>query len=99
MYLFPVLDGIQLEAHQLVWLAKRHAAKIRLKAFGGGILGRFSKFQIYRPEIADDVITGVAVEQVGMGLRGKVADSALYSGRIIQLLAWLDPFYAISCSI
>ena len=50
--------------------AKRHDTKIRPKAVGGGIFGRFSNFDLYRTEVADDVITGVAVQQVGMDVRG-----------------------------
>ena len=51
------------------------------------------------PEVADDIITDVAVEQVGMDVRGKFCDSKLNNGRIIRLLARPDPFYALLCYI
>ena len=41
---------------------KRRTAKIRPKAVGGGIFGRFSNFDQCRPEVADDVISSVAVD-------------------------------------
>ena len=46
----------------------------------------FLNCDIYRPEVADDVITSVAVGQIGMDVRGKFGDSWLNSGRIIRLL-------------
>ena len=35
----------------------------------------FLNFDLYRPDVTDDVVTGVAVEQVGMDVRGKFCDS------------------------
>ena len=48
------------EAHQLVRQVKRRVTKIRPKAAGDGIFGRFSNLDKYRPEVAGDVISGVA---------------------------------------
>ena len=50
----------QQEAHQLVGQAKR-SAKIRPKAVGRGIFVNFSNFDKRRQEVADDVISGLAV--------------------------------------
>ena len=50
--------------------AKRRATNIRPTAVGGGIFGRFfSNVDIYRREAADDVITGMAVDHVGLDSR------------------------------
>ena len=35
----------------------------------------FSNFEKCRPDVADDIISGVAVEQVGMDVRVKIGDS------------------------
>ena len=46
---------------------KRHATKIRPKAVGGVNLGRiFPNFDKCRPEVVDDVMSRVAVDQVAM---------------------------------
>ena len=68
------------------WWGRQNAAPLKFdrpKAVGGGIFDCFSNFNIYRPEFADDVITGKAVEQVSMYVRGKFCDYILNSGRII----------------
>ena len=46
--------------------AKRRPTKIRSKAVGGSIFDRFSNFYKWRPEVADDVILGLAVDYVGL---------------------------------
>ena len=51
-----VHNRTQEEPHQLVEQAKRRATKIRPKA--GGIFARFSNFDVCRPDVADDVISG-----------------------------------------
>ena len=43
----------------------------------------FSNFEKCRPEVADDVISGVATEQVGVDLHVKFGDSIFNSGRTI----------------
>ena len=53
---------VKQEARQLVGKAKRRATKIRPKAVGSGIFGRFSNFGKGRPEVPGDVISGVAVD-------------------------------------
>ena len=53
---------VQQEAHQLVWQVKRRATKIRPKAVGGDIFRHFSKFKKCLPEVADDDVSGVAVD-------------------------------------
>ena len=52
--------------------AKRRATKIRPKAVGDGILGRFR--DNFRPESVSDVMSGVVVEWVGMDVRIKYGD-------------------------
>ena len=53
----------------------------------------FFELYKYRPEVADDFISGVALEYVGRDVRAKVV------GRIIQLFNRRDPFYVLMCSI
>ena len=50
------------EAHQLVGQAKCCATKIRHTAVGGGIFDRFFELRECRPEVADYVISGVAID-------------------------------------
>ena len=61
------------------WLGqqKSHSTKIRPKAVGGGILGRFSNVDKCRPEVAGDVIFGTAVDLVGMDVSAKCGDSTI----------------------
>ena len=75
------------EAHQLVGQAKRRATKIRPKAIESTILGPFPNFDKCRSEIAGNIMSGVAVQYVGEGVRSTFGKSALNSGRIIWLLA------------
>ena len=63
--------------------AKRRATKIRPKAIGSGIFGRFPNFDKCRSEVAGDVMSGVAVHYVGMDVRSTFGESGLNSGRII----------------
>ena len=79
--------------------AKCNTTKIRPKAVGGAIFGRFSNFDKCRSEVAGDVISGVAVDKVGMDVRATFGESGLNSGRIFWT-APPDPFYAsLLCSI
>ena len=59
----------------------------------------FKNFEKCLPEVADDAISGVAVDQRGMDVRVKLGYSRLNSGRIIRLFGQPDPLYALSCSI
>ena len=59
--------------------AKRRATKIRLRAVRGAFLAVFN-LNIYRPEVADDVLTGATVDEVEMDVPGKFGDSMLNSG-------------------
>ena len=80
------VTGVKQESHQLVGQAKRRATKIRPYTIGGSIFGRFSNFDICRPQEADNVITGVTEDYVGLDVGGKfdVDESSLNSaGRII----------------
>ena len=63
--------------------AKRRATKIRPKAVGSGIFGRFPNFDKFRPEVAGEVVSGVAIEYVVMDVRATFGESGLNSGRII----------------
>ena len=73
--------------HQLVGQAKRHATKIRPKAVEDDIFGRFSNLEKCRLDVAEDVISAVAVEMVDMDVHVKCGDSMLKSNRIICLFA------------
>ena len=53
------------DAHQLVRQEKRHATKSRPKAIKGGSVSRFSNFGKCRPEVADELLSGVAVDLSG----------------------------------
>ena len=79
--------------------AKCRSAKIGLKAIRGDIFVHFSNFDICWREVADDALTSMAVEYIGIDDHEKFGDSALNSGRIITLLICPDPFYALLCSI
>ena len=74
--------------------AKRRATKIRPKSVGSGIFGRFRNFYNCRSEVAGDVISGVAVDYVGMDVCTTFGESGLNSDRIILLFVRLEPFYA-----
>ena len=67
---------------------KRRATKSRPKAVGSGILSRFLNFDKCRSEVAGDVISGVAVESVGMDVRVTFGESVLNSGQIILFTLW-----------
>ena len=60
--------------------AKRGAAKFLPKAVGSGIYGRFLYFDKCRSEEAGDVISGVAVDYVGMDDRATFGESGLNVG-------------------
>ena len=77
---------IEEEAHQLVGHTKRHTTKIRPKAFGSGIFVSFPYFEKCWSEVVGDVISGVAVAYVSMGVRATFGKYGLNSGRIIWLL-------------
>ena len=66
--------------------AKRRATKIRPKAVGSGIFGRFPNFDKYRSEVVGDVISGVAVNYVDTDARATLGESGLNSDRIIFTL-------------
>ena len=61
--------------------------RIRPKAVGGSFSAVSSKFEKCRLEVADDVISGLAVDQVSMDVHVKFGDSMLNSGQIIRLFA------------
>ena len=45
---------------------KRRATKIRPKTVESGIFGRFPNFDKCRSEVAGDVVSGVAIDHVGV---------------------------------
>ena len=53
--------------------AKRRTTKIRHKTVGGGIFCCFENFDKCRPEVADDVISSVPVDSIGMDVLVKFA--------------------------
>ena len=59
----------------------------------------FLNFHKCQPEIAGDVISGTAVQSVGMDVLTKFGDSRLNNGGIIRLFGREDPFYAFLNSI
>ena len=61
------------------------------KAVGCGIYGRFSNIDKYRLEVeaADDIISGLALDYVGMDVPTCFGDCGLNSGRIIRLFILL----------
>ena len=65
--------------------AKRRTTKIRRKAVGGGIFGRFANFDKCRPEVAGDLISDVAVDWVVMDVRATFGESGLSIGLINYL--------------
>ena len=71
------------KTHQLVGQAKHRATGIRPKAVGSGIFSRFPNFDKCQSEEPGDVISGVAVEYVGMDVRATLGECRLNSGRII----------------
>ena len=54
--------------------------EIRPKAVGCGIFGRFSNFDKCRPELAGDVISGVALAHIGMDGSAELGDFRLNIG-------------------
>ena len=65
--------------------AKRRATKIRPKAVEAAFSAVYSNFEKSRPEEAGDVISGAALDYVGVDVHANFADSKLNSGRIIGL--------------
>ena len=63
------------------WLdqAKRHATKIRPKGCRRWNFGCLLNSDNCQPEVASDVISGAALDQVRMDVRAKVVDSTLNS--------------------
>ena len=55
-------------------------------------MSRFLNFDKCSAEVAGDVISVVAEEQVGMKVRVKLGDSTLYSGGIIRHFAGKTPY-------
>ena len=78
--------------------AKRRDNKIRPKAPGNDTSAVFSNFQKCQPEVDEDVISGLAVDYVGMNVRVKFDDSKLNIDRIIRLFA-CAPVLRTLCSI
>ena len=67
----------------MVGQAKLRATKIGPKAVGSGIFGYFPNFDKCRSEVADDVISVVAVDWFRMDVLATFGESELNSGRII----------------
>ena len=69
------------------------------KPSDAGIFGRFYNFDTCGTEVADDVISCVALDYIGMDGRAKCGDSRLNSGRIIRLFIQPARFYGLFCNI
>ena len=64
---------------------KRRDTKIRPKAVGSGIFGRFRNFDKCRSGAVGDVISGVTVDYVGVDVRATFGESASNRGRTILI--------------
>ena len=73
--------------------------EIRPKAIGCCIFEHLCNFDKCRLEVACDVISGVAVDKVGLGVYARFGDSRLNSSRIIRVIALPDPFFAHFCAV
>ena len=65
--------------------AKRRTTKIRPKAVGSGIFGRFPNFDKCRSEVAGDIISSIIILSCSLGgvdVRAKLGESG-DTGRII----------------
>ena len=71
-----------------------NSVKFRDPLATNGIFSRFPSFDKCRSEAASDVISGVAVDSVGMDVRAISGEPGLNSSRIILLSGRPDPFYA-----
>ena len=67
----------------MVGQAKCRATKIRPKAVGSGIFGRFPNFDNCPSEVAGDIISSVAVDYVSVDVRATFGEYRLNIGRII----------------
>ena len=74
---------------------KKFDQKPSVAAFSA-VIANFDKCQ---PEVAGDVILGVALVDVSLDVRAKFSYSRLNSGRTIRLFGRPDPFYAFLYSI
>ena len=63
------------------------SGEIQPKAVGCGIFFRFSNVDNCRAELTGDVISGKALEYLGLDVLAKLGDSRLNNGRIIRLFA------------
>ena len=84
-----VISAMMLQSKKLtnrVDVAKRSDTKIRPKAVGDGIFGCVSNFDKCRLKVTGEVISFVAIVQVGMDVCVKFGDSRLNSCQIIRLL-------------
>ena len=83
------------------WFGRKNAPPLKFdpkpqeEAFSA-VYSNFSKCQ---PKVAGEVISGKAVEYVGIDVHEKFGDSTLNNGRIIRLFVQEDSFYALMCSI
>ena len=68
------------------------------KAVGCGIFRRFSNLNKCRLEAGRDVISGTALDCVGVDVPAGFGDLQLNSGRIIRLFVRTDPFCAL-CAV
>ena len=67
----------------MVGQEKRRATEIRPTAVESGIFGRFPNFDKCRSEVAGNIIYGLAVDYVGLGVLATFGEFGLNSGRII----------------
>ena len=78
---------------------KRCATKIPPTADRSGIFGRFPNFDTCRSEVAGDVISGVAVDYVGLDVRATFGESGFNSSRNILLFDGPASFTRHFCAV
>ena len=79
------------------WWGRQNAAPLKFdpKPSEATFSVVFLNFDKYRPEVADDVISGVTLDYVSVDVLARVGDSRLNSGLIIRLFGWPDQFCAL----
>ena len=82
-------------------MGQENAAPLQLdpKPHEAGFSAVYSNFEIFRPEVAGDAISMLAVDYAGMDVYIKFGDSTLNNSQIIRLFFRPHPFYALLCSI
>ena len=83
------------------WLGRQNTAKLKFepKPTEAAFSAVFSNVVKCPSEVAGDVMSGVAVDQVGVDVRATSGESRLNSGQIIRVFGQPDSFCALLRSI